>query len=187
MPATLRALESFGSAADEHLHLALPTLVRLFRPQVAASVPTFVRASVLKSLAQLLPRAQLAGHASAVAHPLIRVLDGEVDALRPYALAALTAMAVALRDDFNLFVPAIQRAMEKRNIRDLLFERAVASCASFTKSTVGGATDEPPVATFDLNSGFANLGTGLSHPNPASLPCSAPTRVTVCSGHVTKD
>ena len=32
VPATLRALESFGSAADEHLHLALPALTRLFRP-----------------------------------------------------------------------------------------------------------------------------------------------------------
>ena len=123
VPATLRALESFGSAADEHLHLALPSLVRLFRPQVAASTPTPVRARTLRALAVLLPRAQLAGHASAVAHPLLRVLDGDVDELRAPALAALAAMALSLRDDFALFVPMTRRIMEKRNVRDPVFER----------------------------------------------------------------
>ena len=34
-PQVLHALEAFGSAVDEHLHLMLPALVRLFRPGVA--------------------------------------------------------------------------------------------------------------------------------------------------------
>jgi FKBP12-rapamycin complex-associated protein len=41
----LHALEAFGSAVDEHLHLMLPALVRLFRPGVAP-VPTAIRAQV---------------------------------------------------------------------------------------------------------------------------------------------
>ena len=123
VPATLRALESFGSAADEHLHLALPALTRLFRPRAAASVPISIRARTLRSLAALLPRAQLAGHASAVAHPLLRVLDGESDELRAPALAALAAMATATRDDFAIFVPMTRRIMTRRNMRDPVFER----------------------------------------------------------------
>lgn len=166
VPATLRALESFGSAADEHLHLALPTLVRLFRPQVAASVPTPVRAAVLKSLAQLLPRAQLAGHASAVAHPLIRVLDGEVDELRPYALAALTAMAHSLRDDFSLFTPMINRVMEKRGLRDLLFERAVALASG--NNQYSAHRDEPPLANA-VGGGGNMQGTTTPLPDPNQI------------------
>ena len=183
VPATLRALESFGSAADEHLHLVLPSLVRLFRPQVAASVPTPVRARTLRSLAALLPRAQLAGHASAVAHPLLRVLDGDVDELRQPALAALAAMALSLRDDFALFVPMTRRVMEKRNVRDPVFERVADAVERRARLDGGRATSEaaraadsafapqPPLATatsgsalpnplgpaHTMNAGFANL------------------------------
>ena len=45
VPSVLHALEAFGSAVDEHLHLMLPALVRLFRPGVAP-VPTAIRAQV---------------------------------------------------------------------------------------------------------------------------------------------
>ena len=177
VPATLRALESFGSAADEHLHLALPALVRLFRPNVAASVPTPIRARTLRSLAALLPRAQLSGHASAVAHPLLRVLDGDVDELRAPALAALAAMAHALRDDFALFVPMTRRVMEKRNLRDPVFERVADTLerrVGFTSNAAAADAEpfalQPPLATVTsgsalpsppgqtaLTSGFANL------------------------------
>jgi FKBP12-rapamycin complex-associated protein len=98
VPATLRALESFGSAADEHTHLALPALVRLFRPNVAASVPTAIRARTLRSLAALLPRAQLVGprlRRRAPAAPRAGRRRGRTP--RAPALAALAAMAHGAR------------------------------------------------------------------------------------------
>ena len=125
VPGVLHALEAFGSAVDEHLHLMLPALVRLFRPGVAP-VPWRVRSLVIRSLATLLPRMQLAGHASAVAHPLVRVLDGPQRELRRDALTALTSLAHALGRDFLLFLPLVRRAMEKREMRDPVFERLVA-------------------------------------------------------------
>ena len=152
VPATLRALESFGSAADEHIHLALPALVRLFRPKAAASVPTAIRARTLRSLATLLPRAQLAGHASAVAHPLLRVLDGEEDALRLPALAALAAMATALRDDFALFVPMTRRVMAKRNVRDPVFERVAEDVLRRT-AILNGTAERSNVSSALMNDG----------------------------------
>ena len=124
VPGVLHALEAFGSAVDEHLHLMLPALVRLFRPGVAP-VPWRVRSLVIRSLATLLPRMQLAGHASAVAHPLVRVLDGPQRELRRDALTALTSLAHALGRDFLLFLPLVRRAMEKREMRDPVFERLV--------------------------------------------------------------
>ena len=124
VPSVLHALEAFGSAVDEHLHLMLPALVRLFRPGVAP-VPTAIRAQVLRSLTVLLPRMQLADHASAVVHPLVRVLDGPVKELRRDALVALTSLANSLGQDFLLFLPLVRRTVKKRSMRDPVFERIV--------------------------------------------------------------
>lgn len=57
---------------EEYLHLLLPSLVRLISPAVS-STPLDMRRAVLRSLKRLLPRLQLAGHASAILHPLIKV------------------------------------------------------------------------------------------------------------------
>ena len=46
VPYVLRALETFGNGVDEHLHLILPSIVRLFKPGVAP-VPFQVRRAVL--------------------------------------------------------------------------------------------------------------------------------------------
>ena len=143
VPSVLHALEAFGSATDEHLHLMLPALVRLFRPGVAP-VPTPIRSLVLRSLAALLPRMQLAGHASAVVHPLLRVIDGPVKELRKDAMSALTSMAHALGLDFLLFLPLARRTMAKRGIRDPVFERLaeqlVAQRDGMRSGAVGTAT-----------------------------------------------
>jgi FKBP12-rapamycin complex-associated protein len=56
----LHALEVFSSSVEEHLHLVLPALVRLFQPGVA-DVPLAVRQMTLQSLRRLLPRLQLTG------------------------------------------------------------------------------------------------------------------------------
>ena len=47
-----------------------------------ATTPLAARRGGLRSMRRLLPRMQLAGRASAVLHPLIRVLNGPVEELR---------------------------------------------------------------------------------------------------------
>lgn len=49
-----------------------------------------------RSMRKLLPRVQLTGYASAILHPLIKVLDGPHEELRRDALDTICAMAVAL-------------------------------------------------------------------------------------------
>ena len=88
-------------------------------------MPTAIRAQVLRSLTVLLPRMQLADHASAVVHPLVRVLDGPVKELRKDALIALTSLANSLGSDFLLFLPLVRRTIKKRSMRDPVFERIV--------------------------------------------------------------
>lgn len=65
-------LQALGPSVEEHLHLLLPALVRLISPSVSVT-PLDIRRAVLRSMKRLLPRMQLAGYASAILHPLIKV------------------------------------------------------------------------------------------------------------------
>lgn len=48
----------FSGSLDEHMHLLLPALVRLFRPDVS-NAPIEIRSAAIKTLARLLPRMQV--------------------------------------------------------------------------------------------------------------------------------
>lgn len=106
-------LQALGPSIEDHLHLLLPSLVRLISPSVSAT-PLELRRAVLRSMKRLLPRMQLAGFASALLHPLIRVVsDGSPDELRQDALDTICACALPLGPDFALFVPSIRKAALK--------------------------------------------------------------------------
>ncbi|PNH00404.1 Serine/threonine-protein kinase TOR, partial [Tetrabaena socialis] len=107
----LGALEALGGAVDDSLHLLLSSMVRLISP-AASSTPPEIRRAALRSMRKLIPRMQLGGYASAVLHPLIKVLDGQSDEqLRRDALDTMCAVAVCLGPDFAIFVPTIRKLL----------------------------------------------------------------------------
>jgi len=123
VPYVLRALETFGSGVDEHLHLVLPSIVRLFKPGVAP-VPFQVRRAVLASLSRLLPRMQCASsqHASAIIAPLARILESNDVILRKYAVDVLISLEKPLGSEYKLFLPSITRVARRVGLRDNRFE-----------------------------------------------------------------
>ncbi|XAR52952.1 Non-specific serine/threonine protein kinase [Bertholletia excelsa] len=114
----LHTLEVFGGTLDEHMHLLLPALIRLFK--VDASVD--IRRAAIKTLTRLIPRVQVTGHISALVHHLKLVLDGKNDELRKDAVDALCCLAHALGEDFTIFVPSIHKLMLKHRLRHKEFE-----------------------------------------------------------------
>lgn len=72
------------------------------------STPLDVKRAALASIKRLLPRMNLSGHASAVMHPLLRVLDASEE-LRRDALDTLEALALPLGADFAIFLPSIRK------------------------------------------------------------------------------
>ena len=123
VPYVLRALETFGNGVDEHLHLILPSIVRLFKPGVAP-VPFQVRRAVLASFSRQLPRMQCASsqHASAIITPLARILGSDDAILRKYAVDALIAMEKPLQSEYKLFLPSITRVARRVGLKDKRFE-----------------------------------------------------------------
>ncbi|XP_011088032.1 serine/threonine-protein kinase TOR [Sesamum indicum] len=114
----LRTLEVFGGTLDEHMHLLLPALIRIFK--VDASVE--VRRAAIRTLTRLIPRVQVTGHISALVHHLKLVLDGKNDELRKDALDALCCLAHSLGEDFTIFIPSIHKLLLKHRLRHKDFE-----------------------------------------------------------------
>ncbi|XP_026390069.1 serine/threonine-protein kinase TOR-like [Papaver somniferum] len=114
----LHTLEVFGGTLDEHMHLLLPALIRLFK--VDASVE--IRRAAIKTLTRLIPCVQVTGHVAALVHHLKLVLDGNSDELRKDAVDALCSLAHALGEDFIIFVPSIHKLLMKHRLRHKEFE-----------------------------------------------------------------
>ncbi|KAK9941754.1 hypothetical protein M0R45_007448 [Rubus argutus] len=121
----LHTLEVFGGTLDEHMHLLLPALIRLFK--VDASVD--IRRAAIKTLTKLIPRVQVTGHISSLVHHLKLVLDGKNDELRKDAVDALCCLAHALGEDFTIFIPSIHKLLLKHRLRHKEFEELKAVCS----------------------------------------------------------
>ncbi|GAB2247138.1 hypothetical protein Droror1_Dr00007020 [Drosera rotundifolia] len=118
VPNILHTLEVFGGTLDEHMHLLLPALIRLFK--VEASVD--IRHAAINTLTSLIPRVQVSGHISSLVHHLKLVLDGKSDELRKDAVDALCCLAHALGEDFAIFIPSIHKLLLKHRLRHKEFE-----------------------------------------------------------------
>ncbi|KAL0384340.1 UNVERIFIED_CONTAM: Serine/threonine-protein kinase TOR [Sesamum radiatum] len=133
----LRTLEVFGGTLDEHMHLLLPALIRIFK--VDASVE--VRRAAIRTLTRLIPRVQVTGHISACAsfeacvgrlnlsfgvycyrESGSYVIFPKNDELRKDALDALCCLAHALGEDFTIFIPSIHKLLLKHRLRHKDFE-----------------------------------------------------------------
>ncbi|ERM95810.1 serine/threonine-protein kinase TOR isoform X2 [Amborella trichopoda] len=113
VPDILHTLEVFGGNLDEHMHLLLPALIRLFKVDAAVNI----RRAAIKTLTELIPRVQVTGHVSALVHHLKLVLDGNNDELRKDAVDAICCLAHALGEDFALFVPSIRKLLLKYRLQ----------------------------------------------------------------------
>ncbi|KAL8151366.1 LOW QUALITY PROTEIN: hypothetical protein V2J09_021174 [Rumex salicifolius] len=118
VPDILHTLEVFGGTLDEHMHLLLPALIRLFK--VDATVE--IRRAAIKTLTRLIPRVQVSGHISSLVHHLKLVLDGKNDELRKDAVDALCCLVHALGEDFAIFIPSIHKLLLKHHLRHKEFE-----------------------------------------------------------------
>ena len=67
---------------------------------------------------RLLPRMQLAGYASSIMHPLIRVIDGANEDLRREALDTVCSLALALGPDLTIFSTTILKVLAFSSITD---------------------------------------------------------------------
>jgi len=133
----LVAIRALGLVLEDHLQLLLPALVRLIAPSAGSpgGIPLYVAQNTLLAMQDLLPTMQLAGQASAVLHPLMRLLDNGPEELRELALDTLCSVALAVGPEFAVFVPTVKKVILRRKMQPN---------ASFARVAAGLLHPEPP-------------------------------------------
>ncbi|KAJ3373270.1 hypothetical protein HDU84_001019 [Entophlyctis sp. JEL0112] len=107
-PTTQRVLESLlslNSGIDEHMHLVVPIIVKLFEN---TSAPIGVRKLAIQVVGQM-SRSIKFNQSSRVIHPLIRIINGPVIELKIASMDALSTLATKLGTDFSVFIPMINK------------------------------------------------------------------------------
>jgi FKBP12-rapamycin complex-associated protein len=104
----LHAFGIFGSSLEEYLHLVIPAIVRTFEQP---DVPLILRKQAMQTITQLSRKLNFADHASAIIHPIARVLSSPASPpeLRNPAMDALCSLLLQMGADFVLFVGMINK------------------------------------------------------------------------------
>ncbi|CAO2815870.1 unnamed protein product [Amaranthus hypochondriacus] len=118
VPDILHTLEVFGGALEDHMHLVLPALNRLFKADASVDI----RRACIKTLTRLIPRVQVSGHISTIVHHLKLILDGKNDELRKDGFDVVCYLVHALGEDFAIFIPSIHKLLVKHRLRHKEFE-----------------------------------------------------------------
>ncbi|XP_037075764.1 serine/threonine-protein kinase mTOR-like [Pollicipes pollicipes] len=119
----LSALRKVGRNLDDHLHLVLPPIVRLFDPREA---PLSVCQEALATVADLATKLDLTEYVGRIMHPLIRCLD-TCPSLRAPAVETLCALIQQLRRRYALFMPAVNKVLLKHGVQNVEYDQVVST------------------------------------------------------------
>lgn len=115
--ATMGTLCALGPVLEDSLAILLPPIFQVLGPKGDSEASLSIKLDVLASLQALLPTMQLGPHASAILHPLIRIMNGPSEELRTRSLDIICAIALAVGDDLKVFIPLIKKAIAKNKIQ----------------------------------------------------------------------
>eukprot|EP00741_Cyanophora_paradoxa_P013831 tig00020710_g13351.t1 len=122
----LHALETFGRNLDEHTHLVVPPVVRLFD---SAEAPPAVRQAAVRLIAKLSAAVNFSDFASRIVHPLARLIDGPSIDLRREALDCICALVPQLGPEFLLFAPTVSKALHRQRVHHAKFDAVMQAIA----------------------------------------------------------
>lgn len=108
----LAALQKFGDNLDDYLHLIIPPIVKLFEP---IDLPQNVCTSALETINYLAEILDFTDFSSRILHPLVRVLDNYPE-MRITALGTLCSMVIQLGKNYLIFVPLVNKVLQKHKI-----------------------------------------------------------------------
>lgn len=124
----LAALQKFGDNLDDYLHLIIPPIVKLFEP---IDLPQNVCTSSLETINYLAEILDFTDFSSRILHPLVRVLDNYPE-MRTTALGTLCSMVIQLGKNYLIFVPLVNKVLQKHKITCNEYNKLLAKLQSNT-------------------------------------------------------
>ncbi|KAL4707892.1 hypothetical protein ACJJTC_010327 [Scirpophaga incertulas] len=115
----LYALQKFEDNLDDHMHLVIPSIVKLFD---ASDCPISVAKVAMETVDYLSDSLNYSELVSRIIHPLVRSID-VCPQLRPTAMETLCALIVQLGRKYNDFIPLVQKVITKHRIQHQAYEQ----------------------------------------------------------------
>jgi FKBP12-rapamycin complex-associated protein len=109
----LRVLELFDANLEQYLHITIPAIVKLAEQPDAKME---VRVGAIMWIRQMSRKLDFTEFASRLIHPLARMLDTGVEALRVPTMKALCALMHALGRKFIMYEPMLAKVIARRKI-----------------------------------------------------------------------
>lgn len=116
----LDALKKFGNNLDDYMHLILPPIVKLFDSQDNPSIAK----QALETVDHLAEILDFSDFLSRIIHPLVRTLD-TCPELRSTAMETLCSLILQLGRKFNVFVPLVNKVLQKHKIQHTRYEMLI--------------------------------------------------------------
>jgi len=139
--AALKTLCALGPVLEGSLTLLLPSIFQVLGAKGDSEAPVTIKIDIMSSLQAMLPTMQLGSHASAILHPLIRIMNGPSEELRVRALDIICCISLAVGDDLKVFIPSIRRAMQENQIQHDTFEKILKRLSNQDPPCISDAED----------------------------------------------
>lgn len=131
----LEAMHKFGNNLEDYMHLIIPPIVRLFD---APDCPLSVQKQALETIDQLAEILDFSDFISRIIHPLMRTIDNSPE-LRSPAIECLRSLVLQLGRKFCIFIPMVQKVLNKHKIQNIKFEVLLSKIQ--TDTTMSDETD----------------------------------------------
>lgn len=116
----LRAFVVFGTNIEEHTHIIVPSIIRLFEVG-----PLVLRRTAIETIGRLAKTVSLCDMSSRIIHPLIRILELNETELKNASMNTLSYLLLQLGKGFSVFVPIIKKVLIEQKIHSSTFDQLV--------------------------------------------------------------
>ena len=109
----LHTLLVFGQNAEEHMHMIIPGLVRLFQKQTN---PVAIRKIGIDTIGKITRSVNISDYASTIIHNLTDVFNGKELTLKQAALDCICAYIFQLGEDYLLYVNTVKKVLVTNHV-----------------------------------------------------------------------
>lgn len=127
----LKSFVTFGSNIEEHIHLIISTIVKMFEVE-----PLILQIAAIETVGLLTKNVHFSEMSSLIIHPIIRVLNQKNAELTKVCFKTLSYLLILFKSEFIVFVPLIKKNMINLKITELKFEKLVNKVINSDESTI---------------------------------------------------
>ena len=150
----LHTILVFGQSAEEHMHMIIPFLVRMFENQ---SNPVSIRKSAIDTIGKISKLVNISDYASLILHNLTALFAGRDQTLKQAALDCICAYVFQLGQEYLLYVSTVKKVLVANHVPHQNYDILISKLQKGEPLPQDLSPDEHYGGPGD-DSGFAEIG-----------------------------